>query len=136
MNSFATSARASRPRLRLAVAGMALCVAAAANANSPPNHAPNLQAAQQAIENDERDEAASLAAAELSEARGKLSSAQQAVTEKKLLVAAQLADEARASAELAAARSGAAKADAVNQDIKKSTATLIEEMQRKTGEQR
>ena len=136
MNPFATSARASRPRLRLAVAAMALCVAAAANANSPPNPAPNLQAAQQAIATAERDEAATLAAAELSEARGKLSSAQQAVTEKKLLVAAQLADEARASAELAAARSGAAKADAVNQDIKKSTATLIEEMQRKTGEQR
>ena len=135
MNSFATRASASRRRLRLAVAGMVLC-AAAAYASSPPNPAPNLQAAQLAIANAERDEAATHASAELSEAREKLSSAQHAVTEKKLIVAVQLADEARAEAELAAARSGAAKAEAVNQDMKKSTATLIEEMQRKSGEQR
>ena len=51
-----------------------------------------------------------------------------------MLVAGQLADEARARAELAAARSGAAKAKAVNEDMKHSTATLIEEMQRKTGD--
>jgi hypothetical protein len=135
MNSFATRASVSRRRLRLAVAGMALCVAAA-HASSPPNPAPNLQAAQQAIATAEREEAGVHAAAELSEAREKLSSAQQALNGKKLVEAAQLADEARAEAELAAARSGAARADAVNQDMKKSTATLIEEMQRKTGEQR
>ena len=35
---------------------------------------------------------------------------------------------------LAAYGSGAAKANAVNQDMKHSTATLVEEMQRKTGE--
>ena len=39
-------------------------------------------------------------------------------------------------AELAAAKAGAAKAIAVNKDIERSTATLIEEMQRKTGESR
>ena len=31
---------------------------------------------------------------------------------------------------------GAAKAKAVNEDIKRSTATLVEEMQRKTGDSR
>src|SRR6476659_9979524 len=135
MNSFATRASASRRRLRLAVAGMALFVAVA-NASSPPSPAPNLQAAQQAIAAAERDEAATHASAELGAAREKLSAAQNAVTEKKLVVAAQLADEARADAELAAARSSAIRADAVNQDMKHSTATLIEEMQRKSGEQR
>jgi hypothetical protein len=53
-----------------------------------------------------------------------------------MVFAAQFADEARAEAELAAARSGAAKAEAVNKDMKHSTATLIEEMQRKTGDTR
>ncbi|HEV8441969.1 MAG TPA: DUF4398 domain-containing protein [Steroidobacteraceae bacterium] len=135
MNSFATRASASRRRLRLAVAATALFVATA-YASSPPNPAPNLQAAQQAIASAEREEAGTHAFVELSEAREKLSSAQQALNGKKLVEAAQLADEARAEAELAAARSGAAKAQAVNEDMKRSTATLIEEMQRKTGEQR
>ncbi len=94
----------------------------------------NLQSAQQAIANAERVEAATFAAVELGEARSKLSAAQQAVTEKEMDSAAQLADEARVSAELAAARTGAAKANAVNADIKRSTATLVEEMQRKTGD--
>ena len=48
----------------------------------------------------------------------------------------QFADEARVEAELAAAKAGAVKAIAVNEDIKRSTATLIEEMQRKTGDSR
>ncbi len=71
---------------------------------------------------------------ELGEARAKLSAAQKAVAEKEMVVGAQFADEARADAELAAARAGAAKANAVNEDIKRSTATLVEEMQRKTGD--
>jgi hypothetical protein len=53
-----------------------------------------------------------------------------------MLTAGRLADEALADAELAAARSGAAKANAVNQDMRHSTATLVEEMQRKTGDNR
>ena len=51
-----------------------------------------------------------------------------------MIAGAQLADQARADAELAAARTGAAKAKAVNADIKHSIATLEEEMQRKSGE--
>jgi hypothetical protein len=133
MISFTTSA--SRRRLRFAAPGLALFLVAAC-ASTPPIPAPNLQAAQQAIATAERDDAATHAAAELNEARGKLSSAQQAVDKKNMLVAGQLADEARAAAELAAARSGAAKAEAVNEDMKHSTATLIDEMQRKTGDTR
>ena len=41
-----------------------------------------------------------------------------------MVAAGRFADEARAGAELAAARSGAAKANAVNKDMKHSTATL------------
>jgi hypothetical protein len=131
MNSFPKTAGITRRRLRFVVPGVVLL--AAACASTPPIPATNLQAAQQAIANAERVDAGTHAAAELSEARVKLSSAQQAVNEKKMIAGEQFADEARAEAELAAARSGAVKAIAVNDDIKHSTATLVEEMQRKTG---
>ncbi len=123
----------TRRRLRIALPALLVLAAAAAYAGAPPP-ATNLQAAQQAIANAERVEAASLATGELGEARAKLSAAEKAVAEKEMVAAAQLADEARASAELAAARTGAVKAKAVNAEIKRSTATLEEEMQRKTGD--
>ena len=122
----------TRRRLRIALPAL-LVLAAAAFAGTPPP-ATNLQAAQQAIANAERVDAASLAALELGEARAKLSAAEKAVADKEMVAAAQLADEARASAELAAARTGAVKAKAVNAEITRSIATLEEEMQRKTGE--
>jgi len=103
---------------------------------STPPPTENLQAAQQAIANAERVEAATNSAVELGEARSKLSLANAAVGEKQMVVAQRLADEARAEAELAAARATAAKANAVNTDMKRNTSTLIDEMQRKTGETR
>jgi Domain of unknown function (DUF4398) len=125
----------SRSRRRLRFALPALLIAASAFAADPPPTT-NLQAAQQAIANAERVDAATLAGVELGEARGKLAAAQLAVEDKKMIVAARFADEARVGAELAAAKSGAAKAKAVNSDIERSTATLIEEMQRKSGDNR
>ena len=122
-----------RRRLRYALPALFVLAASAANAKTPPPDT-NLQAATQAIANAERVDAASLAPVELGQARAKLSAAEKAVAEKEMIAAAQLADEARADAELAAARTGAAKAKAVNADIKHSIATLEEEMQRKTGE--
>jgi hypothetical protein len=53
-----------------------------------------------------------------------------------MVTAGRLADEARAEAELAVAKTGVAKANAVNADMERSNATLIEEMQRKTGDSR
>jgi hypothetical protein len=103
---------------------------------APPIPTTNLEAAQQAIANAERVDAATNAGVELGEARGKLSAAPRAVEEKQMVVAQQFADQARAEAELAAAKSGAVKALAVNEDIKRSTATLVEEMQRKSGDTR
>ena len=133
MNSLNTSARCTRRRRLHLIALPALLIVSAAFAAAPVPTA-NLQAAQQAIANAERVEAATLAGVELGEARAKLSAAQEAVTEKEMVKAAWLADEARASAELAAAKTGALKASAVNADIKRTTATLVDEMQRKTGE--
>lgn len=125
---------ASRRRLRLAAPGLALIFLAACASTPPPTT--NLQAAQQAIANAERVDAATHATVELGEAREKLSSAHRAVEKEDMVMAGQFADEARAEAELAAAKSAVAKANAVNDDMKQSTSTLIEEMQRKTGDSR
>ena len=132
MNSPSQS-RVSRRRLRIALP--ALLVLTVGCASAPPPTA-NLQAAQQSIANAERVEAGTHAAAELGEAREKLTAAQRAVEAKKMVDAAWLADEARADADLAVARTGVAKALAVNADMKRNTDTLIDEMQRKTGDSR
>src|SRR5689334_2104039 len=134
MKSLPPTVRVSRRRLRIAVPAMIL--ATAAWASSPPVPTASLQAAQQSIANAERVEAGTHAAAELSEARAKLSAAQDAVTQKKMIAAGWLADEARAEADLAVAKAGLAKARAVNAELEHSNATLVEEMQRKTGDSR
>lgn len=134
MNSRVPSVRVSRRRLRIALPAVLFLTAACAT--TPPVPSASLQAAQQSIVNAERVEAGTHAAAEFSEAKAKLAAAQRAVDEEKMLAAGWLADEARAEADLAVARTSAAKAEAVNADMKRSTATLMEEMQRKTGESR
>jgi|SRR5688572_6936395 len=134
MNPLPKLAQVSRHSLRIAVPAILLFTAACAS--TPPIPSANLQAAQQSIANAERVEAGTHAAAELSEARNKLSAAQRAVDQKEMVAAGRLADEARAEAELAVARTGVAKANAVNADMERSNATLIEEMQRKTGDSR
>jgi hypothetical protein len=131
MNSPIKTTRAARRRLRSASLILLVCGTAFAGKPVPTT---NLESAKQAIANAERVEAASFAAVDLGEARSKLAAAQQAVSEKEMIAAAQFADEARVAAELAAARTSAAKAIAVNKDIKRSTDTLVEEMQRKTGD--
>jgi hypothetical protein len=50
-----------------------------------------------------------------------------------MTLAARLADESRVEAELASARTGQMKAKAVNDEMARSTSTLIEEMQRSSG---
>ena len=81
MNSLFTSA--SRRRLRFAVPGLALFLAAACASTPPP--ATNLQAAQQAIATAEGVDAATHAAVELGEARAKLSLAQNAVVQEDMI---------------------------------------------------
>jgi hypothetical protein len=134
MNPLPKSARVTRRRLRIAVPAILLLAVGCASA--PPIPSESLQAAQQSIASAERDEAGVHAAAELGEAREKMTAAQRAVNDKAMLSAAWLADEARAEAELATAHTKLAKANAVNADMERSNATLIEEMQRKTGDSR
>ena len=121
--------RGSHWHAPLAVAG-ALMLAACASTPAPTA---SLQAAQQAIATAERAEAGNYAAGELAEARAKLASADTAVKEKEMVMAERFADESRANAELASAKTSAAKAKAVNDEMKLSTGTLIEEMERSSG---
>jgi hypothetical protein len=93
-----------------------------------------MRAAQEAISNAERVEAAQYAAGELGVARTRFASAQTAVGENRLILANRFADESRAQAELASAKTAEAKANAVNDEMKRSTGTLVEEMKRGTGD--
>ena len=136
MNSPFKTGPVSRRRLRVASGMPAIILFAVGCASTPPIPAVNLQAAQQSIANAERVEAGTHAAVELGEAREKLLAAQRAVNDKQMLAAGRLADEARAEADLAVAKTGVAKATAVNADLERNNAALVEEMQRKTGDSR
>jgi hypothetical protein len=103
-------------------------------ASTPPAPTASLDAAKQAISNAERADAGRYAAGELGAARTRLASADAAVTERNMILAERFADESRAEAELASAKTAATKANAVNTEMKRSTGTLIEEMQRSSGD--
>lgn len=118
---------------RRSVAAAALAALLIAGCASQPAPTGQLRAAQQAIDDAERAQATEHAAGELSEARSKLASANAAVEEREMERAARLADEARVDAELAAARTAAAKALAANDEIRQGTRALVEELQRNTG---
>jgi PBP1b-binding outer membrane lipoprotein LpoB len=121
--------------VRLPVAtGLLTALILAGCASAPPAPTAKLQAAQQAIASAERTEAGRYAAGELGAARTKLASADTAVSEKRMILAAQFADESRAEAELASAKAAVSKANAVNEDMKRSTGTLVEEMKRSNGD--
>jgi starvation-inducible outer membrane lipoprotein len=105
MNVASQEHRGSRPLTALGFTGVLLL---AACASTPPAPTANLQAAQQAIAAAERSEAARYAPGELSESR--------------------------AEAELASAKTSAAKANAVNDEMKRSNGTLVDEMKRGAGD--
>ncbi len=131
MNVTSKTYRDSRLHLAAVFAGVLMLSACA---STPPPPTASLQAAHQAIANAEQVEAGRYASGELGEARTKLASADTAVSEQKMVVAARFADESRADAELASAKTADVKAKAVNDEMTHSTGTLIEEMQRNTGD--
>jgi hypothetical protein len=131
MNATSQANRSSRLRMVVVFTGVLMI---AACASTPPAPTANLQAAQQAIAAAERSEAARYAPGELSEAHTKLALADTAVTEKKMGVAEHFADQSRAEAELASAKTSAAKANTVNDEMKRSNGTLVDEMKRGSGD--
>lgn len=101
----------------------------------PPAPTQELQAAESAITAAEQARVADYASPELGEARDKLAAARTAVEQEKMVLAQRLAEQSRVDAELAAARSDAAKAKEVNDEMMKSTDSMKQEMQRNTGAQ-
>ena len=130
MNRIPPKLCAQLPLAAVFLAGLVLVSCA----TMPPETPTSIRTAQEAIANAERIEAGRYAAGELGSARTRLASAEVAVGEKKLLLANQLADESRAEAELASAKTAEAKASAVNDEMKRSTGALVEEMKRGTGD--
>jgi len=130
MNATSQAHRGSRVRIAVGVTGVLML---AACASTPPPTA-SLQAAQLAISNAERTDASRYAPGELSEARTKLASADTAVKEQRMIMAERFAEESRAEAELASAKTADVKAKMVNYEMTRSTDTLVEEMQRSSGD--
>jgi predicted S18 family serine protease len=126
------SQRRVAPQL-LAIGIVALFLSACASPPPPPQQA--LQAAESAIKNAEQARVADYASPELGVARTKLTAANAAVEREEMLLAERLAQQARVEAELALAKSQATKAQVVNDEMRKSTDSLKQEMQRNTGAQ-
>lgn len=118
--------------IRLGVAtgltGALLLVTACAS--GPPAPTAQLDAAKVAISTAEKADASHYAGAELNEARRKLALADGAVRDESMILAEQLAEQSRVEAELASARTAAAKATAINKEMSRGTEALVEEMQR------
>lgn len=122
----------SMPALAATAFGL-LMLAGCASTPKPPDQA--LQAAEMAITTAEQARVADYASPELGDARKKLAAAHAAVQEKNMVLAERLAEQARADAELATAKASIGKAGVVNEEMKKSTDTIKQEMQRNPGVQ-
>lgn len=103
-------------------------------ASTPPAPTSSLDEARSAVVSAEQYDAGRFAAAELGDARQKLDQANTAVKEERMAEAEQLAVEARVGAELAYAKTEAAKAAAVNAEMQRGADALTDEMDR-TGAQ-
>jgi hypothetical protein len=103
-------------------------------ASTPPAPTANLQEARHAIAVADQAEAGRYAPDELSAARANLRSADAAVRAQRMTTAQRLADESTADAELASAKTSEVTAISVNREMKRSTAILIQEMHRSSGD--
>lgn len=122
------------PRLGSFVALLGVIFLAGACASTPLPPTRSLDAARTAVRNAERDEAGRYAQPELSAARDKLAAADVAAARENMVAAERLSEEARVDAELATAKTDAAKAIAVNKQMRVGGEALSDEMQR-AGEQ-
>lgn len=128
MNQQFAVGRALRPLVTAGMAGMFLLVGACASAPLAPDSA--LDAAKVAISNAEKSEAGRYASAELGESREKLALAENAVRDENMVAAERFARESQVEAELASARTAAAKAVSANEEMERGADALSEEMQR------
>jgi len=110
-----------------------LMLAGCASAPLPPTD--SLNDARDAIASAEQAEARQYAGAELEEANRHLVAATKAVEAERMIEADRLAKQARVAAELAIARTEAAKAAIINRQMGRSAEALDEEMQRQGDQQ-
>jgi hypothetical protein len=121
-------------RLRIAIPLVGvLTLVACMSKPLPPTE--ELKAAEQAIGHAEQARVADYASPELQEAREKLTAARNAIRKEDMTLAKRMAEQSRVEAELALAKAEAAKARVVNEEMKKGTRSLEQEMQRNTGVQ-
>lgn len=116
-----------------ALAGAMLLFVACASTPTAPTASMN--EAKLAIQAAERVDAGRYANAELDEARQKLLSADKALLADDMVLANRYAEQSTLTAQLATARTEAARALEVNAEMNRSAEALTEEMQR-TGDQR
>lgn len=131
MNPIRQSIRSTAALRLVGVCSGLLLLGACASSPESPSQA--LQAAEAAISSAEQARVADYAAPELGVARDKLQAAHSAAKLDELLLAEQLAEQSRVEAELALAKSQAARAKVVNDEMLQSTDSLKQEMQRNTG---
>jgi len=115
---------------------IAALVGLSACATTPRAPSDALQAAEIAISNAQADHAADFAPLEMQSALQNIAVAHQdalLADDPHRILARRFADDAQADAELASAMTKLAKADAVNADLQKSSNTLRQELQRRSG---
>jgi hypothetical protein len=117
-------------RALITVGLAAILMLVGACASTPPAPESALDAARVAISNAEKADAGRFAGAELAEARDKLALADTATRDENMVVAERFARESQVQAELASARTAAAKAASVNEEMGRGADALAEEMQR------
>lgn len=116
--------------VRLVIGLGATVMVVAACSSTPAAPTSSLTAARDAIANAEQQDARQYAGAELDQAKQELIKAERAVEAERMDIADMAAQRARVTAELAIARTEAAKAEAVNKEMARGAEALIEEMQR------
>lgn len=132
MTTYLSKRAAERARYLVILLVAPLFLVACASAPEPP--AESLNAAKDAIASAEQAEARQYAGAELEEANRHLTAAEEAAEAEDMTEADRLAKQARIAAELAIARTEAAKAEEINREMERSVEALEEEMRRQ-GEQ-
>lgn len=115
----------------IAIAMIATLSLAACVSPAPPTQ--ELQAAESAIANAEQARVADFAGPELNAAREKLTAARSAVLQNDMVLAAYLANESAAAAQLASARTAMIKNKAVNDEMQENINILKQELQRNSG---
>lgn len=133
-NVYRTESKAAGQRLLISIVFVG-ALALTSCMSKPVAPTQELQSAEQAITQAEQARVADYASPELREAREKLTAAQEAARKEDMTLARRLAEQSKVEADLAMAKAQVAKAQLVNDEMKKGTKSLQQEMQRNTGVQ-